>query len=78
MSVASLKDDVCWMVLLGLVSPPSCADVKNAWSYTSIPPYVFMTWCLVKYRGNFTFNLVLEVLTDLVNDKVRYRTSLPR
>jgi hypothetical protein len=27
-------------------SSPSRAEVKNAWSYTSIPPYVFMAWCL--------------------------------
>jgi hypothetical protein len=31
-------------------SPPSGADVKNAWSYTSTPPYVFVTWCLFKHR----------------------------
>jgi hypothetical protein len=37
-------------------SPPSSAEVKNAWSYTSIPQHVFMEWCLVKHRGNFTFN----------------------
>jgi hypothetical protein len=29
-------------------SPPSSAEVKNAWSYTSTPQYVFMAWCLVK------------------------------
>jgi hypothetical protein len=29
-------------------SPPSSAKVKNAWSYTSIPQYVFMASCLVK------------------------------
>jgi hypothetical protein len=30
-------------------SPPSSAEVKNAWSYTSIlPQYVFMPWCSVK------------------------------
>jgi hypothetical protein len=23
-------------------SPPTCAEVKNAWSYTSSPQYVFM------------------------------------
>jgi hypothetical protein len=39
-------------------SRPSRAEVKNGWSYTSIPPYVFMAWCLVKYRDNFTFTLV--------------------
>jgi hypothetical protein len=33
---------------------PSIAEVKNAWSYTSTPQYVFMEWCLVKHRDNFT------------------------
>jgi hypothetical protein len=28
---------------------------KNAWSYTSTSQYVFMRWCLVKHRDNFTF-----------------------
>jgi hypothetical protein len=35
--------------------PPPSAEVKNAWSYSSTPPCVFMAWCLVKHRGNFTF-----------------------
>jgi hypothetical protein len=29
-------------------SPASSAEVKNAWRYTSIPPYVFTAWCLIK------------------------------
>jgi hypothetical protein len=36
-------------------SPQSSAEVKNTWSYISTPPYVFMAWCLVKHRDNFTF-----------------------
>jgi hypothetical protein len=38
-------------------SPPSSAEVKNAWSYTSIPQYAFMVWCSVKrkHRDNFNF-----------------------
>jgi hypothetical protein len=36
-------------------SPPSIVEVKNAWSYTTTPQYVFMEWCLVKHRDNFTF-----------------------
>jgi hypothetical protein len=36
-------------------SPPSSAGVKNAWSYTSTPQYVFMAWYLVKHRDHFTF-----------------------
>jgi hypothetical protein len=39
-------------------SPPSSAEVKNAWSYTSTPQYVFMARCLVKYGDNFTFTLL--------------------
>jgi hypothetical protein len=27
-------------------SPPSSAEVKNVWTYTSTPPYAFMAWCL--------------------------------
>jgi hypothetical protein len=30
---------------------------KNAWCYTSTPQYIFMSWCLVKHRDNFTFYL---------------------
>jgi hypothetical protein len=42
-------------------SPPSSAEVKNAWSYTSTPRNVFMAWCLVKHRGKFTFTYLLQV-----------------
>jgi len=38
-------------------SPPSNAKVTNAWGYTSTPQYVFMVWCLVKHKDNFTFTL---------------------
>lgn len=36
-----------------LVSRP---EVKNAWSRTSNPAYVLMTWCLIRQRDNSTFN----------------------
>jgi hypothetical protein len=32
-------------------SPPSSAEVKNAWSYISTPQYAFMAWCSVKGTG---------------------------
>jgi hypothetical protein len=35
-------------------SPSSSAEVKNAWSYTSTPRYVFIAWWLVKHRDYFT------------------------
>jgi hypothetical protein len=38
----------------GYHSPPSSAGVKYAWSYASTPPNVFMAWCMVKHRDNFT------------------------
>jgi hypothetical protein len=32
----------------------STSKVKNSWSYTSSPQYVFMAWCIVKHKDNFT------------------------
>jgi len=32
-------------------SPLSIAEVKNVWSYTPTPPYIFNVWCLVKHRA---------------------------
>jgi hypothetical protein len=32
-------------------SPPSNAEVENAWSCISIPQYAFMAWCSVKAQG---------------------------
>jgi len=46
-----------WLMWLGHGadhSPSSSAEIKNMWSYTSIPQYIFMAQCLVKYRDNFT------------------------
>jgi hypothetical protein len=39
-------------------SPPSNAEVKNAWSCTSTPQYVFMAWCSVKTQGKFYLYLM--------------------
>jgi hypothetical protein len=46
-------------------SPSSSAEVKNAWSYTATPQYVFMAWCLVKRRVNFTFTFFLPMVTRI-------------
>jgi hypothetical protein len=40
-------------------SPPTSAEVKNAWSYTSTPTYVFMARYLVQHRDNLTFTFIL-------------------
>jgi len=47
--------DVMWPGHEADHSPPSITEVKNAWSYTSVPPYVLMAWYLVKHRDNSTF-----------------------
>jgi hypothetical protein len=36
---------------------PSSAMVKNAWSCATAPPCVFISWCLIKCKGNFTLLL---------------------
>jgi hypothetical protein len=41
-------------------SPPSSAEVKNAWSYTSTPLYAFMAWCSVKAQRQLYLNLYLQ------------------
>jgi hypothetical protein len=42
-------------------SPPSRAEIKNAWSYISTHLYVFIVWYLVKPRENF----ILPYLTSV-------------
>jgi len=42
-------------ICINLHSPPPSAEVKNVWSYTYTPQYVFMLWCLVKHTDSFTF-----------------------
>jgi hypothetical protein len=32
---------------------------RNAWSYTTLPQYVFIAWCLVKFRHNTTFTYLM-------------------
>jgi hypothetical protein len=37
---------------------PRRADVRNVRSYTSTEPYVFMVWCLIQNRDNFSFTFI--------------------
>jgi len=39
---------------------PSSAEIENACSYTSTPQYVFIAWCLVKHKDNFTSTKALQ------------------
>jgi hypothetical protein len=34
---------------------PFSVEVRNALSYYSTPPYIFMAWCLIKHCYNFTY-----------------------
>jgi hypothetical protein len=31
--------------------------IKSAWSFASVPPYVFVVWCLIEQSDNFTYIL---------------------
>jgi hypothetical protein len=46
-------------------APLSSNEVKNAWSYTSIPQYVFMEWCLVKHRDNLKISSFLLACNEM-------------
>jgi hypothetical protein len=46
-------------------SPPFSVEVKNAWSYISTPPYVFMVWCLIKHQGQ-PYLLHIELVSSLL------------
>jgi hypothetical protein len=43
-------------------SPPSSAEVKNSWSYTSVPDTPSWRDAQLKHRDNFTFTLLLLLL----------------
>jgi hypothetical protein len=58
-------------------SPSTRAEVKNAWSYTSTPQYVFMAWCLVKHRDDFTSTLFSYILNLNSSLSVKDQASHP-
>jgi hypothetical protein len=43
------------------VLPGPSVEVKNAWRYTSTHQQVFMAWCSLKHRDNFTFTFQTNV-----------------
>jgi hypothetical protein len=63
-------------------SPPTSAEVKKMWIYTSTPPYVFMAWCLISYaQGQFYFTFTISSvihndaeLTIHSEDMARYQS----
>jgi hypothetical protein len=45
----------CACVIAWTLFVQSSVEVKNAWSYTSTLPYIFMAWYILKHRDNCTF-----------------------
>jgi hypothetical protein len=61
----SFSPRVKWLRCEADNSPPSGNMDKNVWSYISTPSYVFMLWCLVKHKDNFTFTFTFFLLRPL-------------
>jgi hypothetical protein len=41
---------------------PSSAEIRNEWSYTSTPPYIFIAWYLVNNRNSSDFTFKIWIL----------------
>jgi hypothetical protein len=56
-------------------SPPTSAEVKKTWVYTSTPPYVFMYHILL--GGNYAgFQILLGCVTKQWSSWLRYRCNI--
>jgi hypothetical protein len=51
-------------------SPPSSAEVKNAWRYISHSNTSAWRWFLVKHRGNFTFTFTFRFINCVLLNTV--------
>lgn len=54
------------------LSPSSNADIKNAWTYTSIYLYTFMV-----FRGCFMLNISVSFINDVEFSREKYFTGCP-
>jgi hypothetical protein len=78
----SLIQWVLWVLSTGVKrqgreadhSPPTSAEVKKTWIYKSTLPYIFMAYCLVKHRDNFTFILLLALRCE-INSLQNYKIT---
>jgi hypothetical protein len=66
-----LSSGVKW---LGGSSPPSSVEVKNVWSYTSLP-HVCMPWCLVKHLDGIVLLCIMN-LSPQVKLSISYITEI--
>jgi hypothetical protein len=46
--------------------PPSSADVKNRWSYTSTPQHAFMVWRSVKAQGQLYLLSYINIAVNVL------------
>jgi hypothetical protein len=52
-------------------SPPSSAEVRNAWNYTSTSQYAFIAWCSVKAQGQLYLYLYMNCFRNRGNSVSR-------
>jgi hypothetical protein len=52
--------EVKWPRLKADFSPPSSTEVKNVWSYTSLPQYASTAWRSVKQRSLSTRDIICK------------------
>jgi len=65
-------------------SPPSSAEGKTAWSYTSNPPYIFIAWYLRKRRYKYyllemkSFHVTLSItyLLNRIRSSCKYKCQV--
>jgi hypothetical protein len=54
-------------------SPPSSAEVKKTWIYTSTPTYAFMAWCLISQAQGQLYLSYLKVRATKVTLMSQHR-----
>jgi hypothetical protein len=64
--------EVRWPAREAQHSPPSSAEVNNAWSYTSAPQYAFTTWCH-EYQLHFRVTTCINCLSSKKFSKKKFR-----
>jgi hypothetical protein len=60
----------------GIKQPPHEAEVKNAWSHTPTPQYIFVAWCLLHQRDDFYREGCCSMLWALPLLLNRWQTAL--
>jgi hypothetical protein len=44
----------------------SSTEVKNAWSYTETPPYIFMIWRLFMHHDRITLIIIIIIINLMI------------